>query len=184
MGSEAEPQQTARPSSLQARGGFRELLAGSSETIAGTVYGTIIVMATLVAGAPAFRNDLWHLLAIVVVTTLVFWAAHIYAHGLAESLQLGRRLNGSELAQIAHRERAMGLSVVLPAAALVIGALGVIGGSAAIWLALGLGVAALGTQGVRYARLERLSRTGTAVVVGLNLVLGLSIVILKVIVVH
>ena len=54
----------------------------------------------------------------------------------------------------------------------------------AIWLALGLGVAALAAQGVRYARLERLSTTGTAVVVGLNLVLGLSLVILKVIVVH
>ena len=141
-------------------------------------------MATLVAGAPAFRDDLWHLLAIVVVTTLVFWAAHIYAHGLAESLQLGRRLTGHELVQIAHRERAMGLSVVLPAVALVIGALGVIGGSFAIWLALGLGVAALTVQGVRYALLERLSATGTAVVVGLNLVLGLSIVLLKVIVVH
>ena len=171
----------ARPS---ARSGFRELVAGSSETIAGTVYGTIIVMATLVAGAPAFRDDLWHLLAIVVVTTLVFWAAHIYAHGLAESLQLGRRLTGHELGQIAHRERAMGLSVVLPAAALVIGAFGVIRGSVAIWLALGLGVAALAAQGVRYARLERLSRSGTAVVVGLNLVLGLSLVILKVVVVH
>jgi positive regulator of sigma E activity len=171
----------ARPS---ARSGFRELVAGSSETIAGTVYGTIIVMATLVAGAAAFRDDLWHLLAIVVVTTLVFWAAHIYAHGLAESLQLGRRITRSELAQIAHRERAMGLAVVLPAAALVIGALGVIDGSVAIWLALGLGVAALAAQGVRYARLERLSTAGTAVVVGLNLVLGLSLVLLKVIVVH
>jgi hypothetical protein len=78
----------------------------------------------------------------------------------------------------------MGLSVVLPAAALVIGALGIIGGSVAIWLALGLGVAALAAQGVRYARLERLSKTGTTIVVGLNLVLGLSLVILKVIVVH
>ena len=141
-------------------------------------------MATLVAGAPAFRDDLWHLLAIVVVTTMVFWAAHIYAHGLAESLQLGRRLTRSELAQIAHRERAMGLSVVLPAAALVGGALGVIGGSTAIWLALGLGVAALAVQGVRYSRLESLSKTGTTVVVGLNLVLGLTIVVLKVLVVH
>ena len=141
-------------------------------------------MATLVAGAPAFRDKLWHLLAVVVVTTLVFWAAHIYAHGLAESLQLGRRLTGAELAQIAHRERAMGLAVVLPAPALVFGALGVISGSRAVWLALGLGVAALAVQGVRYARLERLSGAGTAVVVGLNLVLGLSIVILKVIVVH
>src|SRR4029450_11386901 len=59
---------------------LRELLAGSSETIAGTVYGTIIVMATLVAGAPAFRYKLWNFFAVVVVTTLVFWASHIYAH--------------------------------------------------------------------------------------------------------
>ena len=54
--------------SSQARSRLGELFAGSSETIAGTVYGTIIVMATLVAGAAAFRDDLWHLLAIVVVT--------------------------------------------------------------------------------------------------------------------
>jgi hypothetical protein len=173
----------AEPSS-RARGGLGELLAGTPETIAGTVYGTIIVMATLVAGAPAFKHDLWHLFAIVVVTTVVFWAAHIYAHGLGESLQLGRRLTRSELGQIAHRERAMGLAVVLPAAALVLGALGVIRGSLSIWLALGIGVAALATQGMRYARLERLSGPGTAVVVGLNLALGLSLVLLKVIVVH
>ena len=119
----------AEPSS-RARSRLGELFAGSSETIAGTVYGTIIVMATLVAGAPAFRDKLWNFLVILVVTTLVFWAAHIYAHGLAESLQLGRRITVSELTQIAHRERAMGLAVVLPAAALVIGALGVIDGSA------------------------------------------------------
>ena len=173
----------AEPSS-QARGGLRELLVGTPETISGAVYGTIIVMSTLVAGAPAFKNDLWHLFAIVVVTTLVFWAAHIYAHGLGESLQLERRITGSELAQIAHRERAMGLAVVLPAFALVLGALGVIRGSLSIWLALALGVAALAVQGVRYARLERLSALGTVVVVGLNLALGLSLVLLKVIVVH
>ena len=174
----------AERSSRARGGGLRELLAGTPETIAGTVYGTIIVMATLVAGAPAFKDDLWHLFAIVVVTTLVFWAAHIYAHGLGESLQLGRRITRSELAHIAHRERAMGLAVVLPAVALVLGALGVIGGSFSIWLALGLGVAALAVQGVRYARLERLSALGTTVLVSLNLGLGLALVLLKVIVVH
>ena len=157
---------------------------GTPETIAGAVYGTIIVMATLVAGAPAFKHELWHLFAIVVVTTLVFWAAHIYAHGLGESLSLGRRITSSELAHIAHRERAMGLAVVLPAVALVLGALGVIRGSWSIWLALALGVVALATQGFRYARLERLSALGTTVVVCLNLALGLSLVLLKVIVVH
>jgi hypothetical protein len=78
----------------------------------------------------------------------------------------------------------MGLAVILPAVALVLGALGVIGGPFSIWLALGLGVAALAVQGVRYARLERLSALGTAVLVGLNLGLGLALVLLKVIVVH
>jgi hypothetical protein len=141
-------------------------------------------MATLVAGAPAFRDKLWRFVAILVTTTLVFWIAHVYAHGLAESLQRQRRLTAAELWQIAHRERAIGLAVVLPALALVLGAVGLIGGAAAVWLALGLGVAALTVQGVRYARLERLSPTGAAVVIGLNLVLGLSIVILKVLVVH
>jgi hypothetical protein len=66
----------------------------------------------------------------------------------------------------------------------VLGAVGAFDGPTAVWLALGLGVAALAVQGVRYARLERMSKSGTAVVVGLNLVLGLSIVILKVVVVH
>jgi hypothetical protein len=170
--------------SSQAGGGLRELLTGTPETISGTVYGTIIVMATLVAGAPAFKHDLWHLFALVVVTTMVFWAAHIYAHGLGESLQLGRRITRSELAHIAHRERAMGLAVVLPALALALGAFGLIRGSFSIWLALALGVAALAVQGLRYARLERLSAGGTMIVVGLNLALGLSLVLLKVIVVH
>ena len=85
----------ARPSTSQARSGLGELLAGSSETIAGTVYGTIIVMATLVAGAPAFRDKLWTFVAVLVTTTVVFWIAHIYAHGLAESLQLRRRLTAA-----------------------------------------------------------------------------------------
>ena len=54
----------------------------------------------------------------------------------------------------------------------------------AIWLALAVGVATLAVQGIRYARLERLSRTGTVVSVGINLSLGLLIVALKVILAH
>ncbi len=163
---------------------LRELLAGSSETIAGTVYGTIIVMATLVAGAPAFRDDLWHLLAIVVVTTLVFWAAHIYAHGLAESLQLGRRLTGPSSGRSPTASARWVSRSSFPRRPRARRDRSARRLNGPCWLALGLGVAALAAQGVRYARLERLSTTGTAVVVGLNLVLGLSLVILKVIVVH
>ena len=163
---------------------LNSFLPGTRERIAGYVYGTIVALAAVTAGASAYGHDLWRLAAIVGVSVLILWVAHVYAHGLGESLTLGRRLTGPELATIAGRELSIALAAVLPLAAIALGAIGVFDDRTAIWIALGIGVAGLAIQGVRYARLERLTRTGTAVVVGLNLLLGLSIVILKVLVVH
>lgn len=67
---------------------------------------------------------------------------------------------------------------------LALGALGLVRNVTAIWLALVMGVVTLAVQGIRYARLERLSRIGTVVSVALNLSLGLAIVALKVILAH
>ena len=48
------------------------------------------------------------------------------AHGLAESIERGRRLDWHELAEIAHRELSTPLlAAVLPVAALVLAAVGV-----------------------------------------------------------
>jgi len=49
---------------------------------------------------------------------------------------------------------------------------------------LGIGVATLALQGVHYARVERLGRTATLVVVTVNLALGLVIVALEVVLAH
>ena len=160
------------------------LVFGSRRTIAGTVYGTIVVLAALAAGGKAFQNDLWHLIALVDVTVLVLWIAHVYSHGLGESLQLGRRLDAAELGAIAGRELAIPLSAVAPTAILVLGALGIFKGTTAIWLADGICVVALTVQGLRYALLERLGTVGTLISVALNLALGLTIVGLKVLVSH
>ena len=157
------------------------LVLGTRERIAGAVYGTIVVLAALTAGATAYEHDLWRLGAIVGASVLVLWVAHFYAHGLGESLTLGRRLTGAELQAIAGRELSIALAAVLPLAAVALGALGVIEGGSAIWLAFGLGVATLAVQGVRYARLERLGLIGTVVSIGLNVSLGLTIVALKLI---
>lgn len=160
------------------------LVFGSRRTIAGTVYGTIVVLAALAAGGKAFQNDLWHLIALVDVTVLVLWIAHVYSHGLGESLQVGRRLDAAELGAIAGRELAIPLSAVAPTAILVLGALGIFKGTTAIWLADGICVVALTVQGLRYALLERLGTVGTLISVALNLALGLTIVGLKVVVSH
>jgi hypothetical protein len=163
---------------------MRRLLLGTRTTIAGTVYGTIVVLAAIAAGASTYQDDLWRLGAVVTVTVLVLWLAHVYAHGLAESLEKERRLQRGELARIAAREFSIPLAAVLPLAAIGLGALDVFEGNAAVWLALGLGVATLTAQGLRYARLEQLSGLGTFVSVTLNLLLGLSIVALKTFVTH
>jgi len=114
-----------------------------------------------------------------VVTALVFWLAHVYSHGLGESVALGHRLDLAELRAIAHRELSILLAVVLPTLALVLGGLEVIGGRAAVWLALGLATATLASQGVRYAHVEQLGRGATAATIAVNLALGLTLVALK-----
>ena len=160
------------------------LVFGSRRSIAGTVYGTIVVLAALSAGGKAFEHDLWHLAAIVVTTVLVLWIAHVYAHGLGESLQLGRRLDAAELGAVAGRELAIPLAAVAPTTILALGAVGLFRGSTAVWLADGICVATLAVQGLRYAALERLGRLGTLTSVALNLALGLTIVALNVVVAH
>jgi hypothetical protein len=163
---------------------LKTLLVGTRQTIAGTVYGTIVVLSVVTAGARAYEKDPWGLAVIAAATVLVFWAAHVYSHGLGESLNLGRRLTASELRVMARRESPILLAGVLPGAMIVLGALGVLGHTAALWLATGVGVATLTIQGVRYARLERLSRVGTMLTVAANLALGLVIVVLKALLAH
>ena len=67
--------------------------------------------------------------------------------------------------------------------ALVLAAVGVFEFQRAVWLALGIGLATLAAQGVRYAQVG-LGRLGTLAVVAISLALGLLIVALKALVAH
>lgn len=163
---------------------IRRFIFGSRTTIAGTVYGTIVVLAVIGAGGRALENDLWQLVAIVVTTVVVLWLAHVYAHGLGESLQAGRRLKRAEVRGVARRELAVVLAAVGPTAALVLGASGLLAGRTAERLAFAVGVATLAVQGLRYARVERLGGRGALVAVAVNVTLGLVLVLLEVLVSH
>jgi hypothetical protein len=101
---------------------LQRLLRGHRETIAGTVDGTIVVLSLLTAGAAAYSDDLWRLVVITAAGMVVLWAAHVYAHGLGESVKSGRRLQGHEVAAIARRESSIVLASILPIAAIALGA--------------------------------------------------------------
>ncbi len=162
----------------------KQVVFGISGGIAGTVYGTIVVMAVVAAGSRGADTDPWRLAGFVAATVLVLWVAHVYAHALSDSVAEDRGIGWVELRRLARREAAMPLAAVAPIGALALGALEVIQEQSAIRLALAIGVATLAVQGVRYARVERLGRTETLVAVAVNLTLGLAIVALEVVLAH
>jgi DMSO reductase anchor subunit len=161
----------------------RNLLLGSREGIAGAVYGTVVVMATIAAGAKGGLSA-WTLLATMTGTVVVLWIAHVYAAALEHSIEHDRRLRWREITAVAFEERSILLSGTIPGLALALGGIEVWKASTAAWVALGAGLVVLAVQGFRYAQVERLGLRGTVVAVGVNLGLGLVIVALKAAVSH
>jgi hypothetical protein len=154
------------------------------ERLGGFVYGTIVVLAVVVAGGKAYPGQPGHVAILVVITTGVFWLAHVYSHGLAHSVSRDERLSLTELRQIARREASIIEAGLPPVVALLLGSLGVFSGETAVWIALVLGLAVLGAEGIIFARTARLGWLGTLAVVTANVALGLVIVGMKLIVTH
>jgi hypothetical protein len=158
--------------------------AALGERLGGFVYGTIVVLSVIVTGTKAFPSELGQVAVLVAVTTVVFWLAHVYAHGIAFSVGRNTHLSLAELGHIAGREASIVAAGVPPATALVLGAVGVVSDHAAVRLSFGLGLVVLGATGLVYARVERLGRLRTVVAVCANLALGVALIGLKVFVVH
>lgn len=159
------------------------LLGGGNRAIAATVYGTVLAMAALAAGAVEHLSP-DQLIVLVATTSAVIWIAHVYAHTLGESIERGRRLDLAELRGIGARELPILGAAAVPTAVLLLGVFGVIAETPDIWLAFGLGFAALAVQGFRYARVESLRAAATIAFVALNLALGGIVVMLKVLISH
>jgi hypothetical protein len=154
------------------------------ERLAGFIYGTIVALSVIVAGGRAYPSGPGHVAALVAVTCTVFWIAHVYAHGLGQSVAFGERLSLSELRRIGRHEGSIVEAAVPPVAALLLGGAGIISARAAVWLAFALGLVALGAQGVVFARVERVGALATALVVTANIALGLLLVALKLVLGH
>jgi hypothetical protein len=160
------------------------IVLGTGETVAGAIYGTIVVMATIVAGGANAGIDAWQLAVAVVVTTIVLGVAHLYAELVAGGIDHQRRLTPAERNRVWRRELAIPLAATPPVAVLLVGAAGAIDENAAVWTALIVALVTLCIQGLRYARVEHLPLTGTIASVALNLALGLIMVGLKVAISH
>lgn len=154
------------------------------ERLGGFIYGTIVVLAVVIAGARAYPHGAGHIVVLVVVTAVALWLAHVYAHGLAYAVAHDEHFSLAELQRIARREGSIVEATLPPVAALLLGAFGVVSTQVSVWAALALGMIVLAAQGVMFARVERLAWLGTIAVVAANLGLGVLIIGLKLLVTH
>ncbi|MGH3010600.1 MAG: hypothetical protein ACRDLZ_02915 [Gaiellaceae bacterium] len=156
------------------------ILTRSPERIAGSVYGTVVVLGVVAAGAESATVDAWELDVLMIGTVIVLWIAHVYAHAIAQSIAAGTHLDEQALHELAAREVSIVLAAVGPGIALLLGAVGLMGDENAAWLALAIGTLTLVLQGLRYAKATALRGSQTLIVVAVNVTLALVIVGLKV----
>ena len=158
--------------------------AALGERLGGFIYGTIIVLSVIVAGAKSHPDAAGSIAVLVVVTVGVFWLSHVYAHALGQSVAHDRHLELDEVRRIARHEAPMIGAAVPPVAVLAFGAFGIVSTQTAIWGALAVGLVVLAAQGIAFARIERLGPLATLAVVGANLALGVLLVALKLVISH
>jgi hypothetical protein len=156
----------------------------TGDRVSGFTYGTVVALASIAAGARAFPGSPGRVAVVVAATCGLLWLAHVYAHGLGQSITRGEHLSLHELRHIAHHEWAIVEAAALPVVALLLGSLGLFDERTAVWLAFGLGLGILVAQGVVFARAERLGWLGTLAILAANLGLGLALVALKLFLSH
>ncbi|WP_106813886.1 hypothetical protein [Microbacterium timonense] len=163
------------PSPRHRRGARRVLDAYSGEH---AVYGLVLVTALVAVG---WEEDTdFEVLLFVVGTVVVFWLAHIYAAVVASRAAQPAKPLKTAVADGARHASGMLVAMLVPAALLFLGTIGLIEEYTAYFLALGSGIVMLAVIGYANAARNgsswpwRIAGVLTTTVMG-ALVIGLSI---------
>ncbi|WP_328806317.1 hypothetical protein [Streptacidiphilus fuscans] len=148
---------------------------------AGAVYGSLLAASVIAAFDPHGAHPKFSLIVLLVVTGVVFWIAHAYAH-LAGEREAGKTVTWQETRRVGRHEWPIVEAAMIPALAVVISPLPEAGENA--WLAIGVAVG----QQVFWTALGAVrsgaSRKQAALEAAVSLALGLIIVAAKVVVGH
>ena len=158
----------------------RDTQPGSGRRAAPAIYGQILstaVVATLSEDPDYAVSDV---LIAVVVTTIVFWLAHVFAESTARRLTMDRNIRLDEIAVVAREEGTMVLAAIPTVLVLSLAVFEAFGRNLALDLALALGIAELVGLGFVIARRSRFRFWGTVGSVLLTASFGAIIVALKV----
>ncbi|MRG61103.1 hypothetical protein GE115_14700 [Agromyces sp. CFH 90414] len=153
-GTDASRAAGAPQADASAGGRAMDRIVRASFTTEESVYGVILVAGMIIVSA-SHASSSWQVFWTVLVTVIVFWAAHVYAgtvahHGFAD----GEVVGIGEAFRIAlHRSWGLLASAMIPSLILLAGATRVIDDVAAVWTALWSGVVVLAVLGwIAFAR--------------------------------
>jgi hypothetical protein len=147
-----------------------------SPNLAVLIYGTILATAGVASLHGSGSVTSARALGIILATGAVIWAARVYAYLLAERLQEKRRLQLRDVWRIGAREWPIFQATLPLSLPLALGALGILGRSAAFSFATLVGVAMLIGWGIVFSRRAGYGAAGLIGAAAVNALVGLLIV--------
>lgn len=148
----------------------------------GGLYGTVLVLAVIIALTKSGKAEADIILGGVAVTTLVFYVVHVYADVLALRVSAPERSWRSLAREVGHEEIAIVEAAILPAIPLVLGTLGALDRETASWGAIACGLISLFGWGTLVGRALGYGTLRSLLFGALNIALGGLMVVLKVLV--
>ncbi len=161
---------------------WRPFAIRTSESATQGVYGLILATAVIAISRESDPSDAGQAAISMLVTALVFWLAHVYARLLGRAVSPDGRLTRAAVAR-ATREDWSIVEVAIPLVLILgLGAIGVMPERAALIAATVLALVELAAIGAYAAIRQGAGPGGTLLSAAIALVLGLSLVLLKVLI--
>jgi len=145
---------------------------------ASAVYGTILTASLLIA----VTGDAVMVMGTIALTVLVFWLAHVHVAILRRVVRTGEHVDWAAARAALIEEWPLAQASLTPLAPILLAALGVLALPTARWIGVGICVVELVAWGVAISRLAGLGRRGTTLTIGINVVLGVALIGLKLLV--
>jgi hypothetical protein len=150
--------------------------------VAGAIYG-LILATSVIAVTRQYQPDNAGITAVtVIVTSIVFWLAHVYAGVLAIGTKERHIPTWPEVREVVDEEWPLVQAGILPTAILLLGPLGVLADDTAQDVALGACLVELGAIGMMVARDAGARGIVAAISGAISLSFGVIVIVLKVVV--
>ncbi len=147
------------------------------------VYGTVVILATLLAvgvAGPTVTDEI----GAILLATLAVVFAEFYSEVVGATIRERRALTHRELARMAGELGTLAFAAIPPLVVTAGSAIGLYSADTAIWVSIWLLATSLFAFGFAAGRVSGRSLVGSAVAAGVLLAIGVGVIVVKVMALH